>query len=120
MLLSLIAQAEGGGSMSHMFILLLATVFIFYFMIMKPQKKQQEERQAMLGRIKKHDRVLTSGGIWGTVVAVKDNEVVLRVDDDNNVRIRFAKSAVLQVGDSGSREGQGVEGAEAGTPQEKK
>lgn len=120
MLPYLLAQGDPqGGGASFMLIPIILTGFIFYFMILKPQKKQQDERQALLGRIKKHDRVLTNGGIYGTVVSVKDNEVVLRVDDDNNVRIRFAKSAVIQV-ESNAREGQREEGAEAGSPQEKK
>jgi len=77
-------------------ILVLMGVFIYFFLI-RPQKKEQEQKQKMLAGLKKNDRVVTTGGIYGTVVNVKDNEVTLRVDDQAKVKIRFRKAAVSAV-----------------------
>jgi len=65
---------------------------IFYFLLIKPQKKAQQEHRNMLTQLKKNDEVVTSGGIHGTIVNVKDNSVVLKIDD--NVKIEVQKSAI--------------------------
>lgn len=65
---------------------------IFYFLLIRPQKKKQEEHQRMISALKKNDEVITSGGIHGTVVNVKETAVTLRVDD--NVRIEVQKNAI--------------------------
>ncbi len=76
---------------------LIAIAFIFYFMIIRPQQKKQKETQAMLKSIRKGDRVLTSGGIFGTVIGVKEKEdvIVLKVAED--VKVEFSRSAIVQV-----------------------
>lgn len=65
---------------------------IFYFLLIRPQQKRQKEHAATLSKLKKNDEVVTSGGIHGTIVNVKDKSVVLRVDD--NVKIEVQKSAI--------------------------
>jgi len=65
---------------------------IFYFLLIKPQKKAQEDHKKMVSSLKKNDEVVTSGGIHGTIVNVKDATVVLRIDD--NVKIEIQKSAI--------------------------
>lgn len=65
---------------------------IFYFLLIRPQKKKQEEHQKMVSSLKKNDEVITSGGIHGTIVNLKDTTVTLRIDD--NVRIEVQRSAV--------------------------
>ena len=65
---------------------------IFYFLILKPQKDKQKETKNMIANLKKNDQVVTTAGIHGTVVLVKDKTVVVRVDD--NVKIEFDKEAV--------------------------
>ena len=74
---------------------IIAIVLIFYFMIIRPQQKKQKETQAMLASIRKGDRVLTSGGIYGTVVGTKDDLVVLKVADE--VKIEFSRQSIVQV-----------------------
>ena len=69
--------------------------FIFYFIVLNPEKKKQKERKDMLGNLKKNDEVVTLGGIHGTIVAIKADTIVLRVDD--NVKIEFDKEAVITV-----------------------
>ncbi len=68
---------------------------IFYFLVIAPQRKKQKELKAMLDNIKKNDEVVTSSGIHGTVVIVKEKTVVVRVDD--NCRIEFDKEAIVLV-----------------------
>lgn len=65
---------------------------IFYFLLIAPQRKKQKEHTNMLAKLKKNDEVVTTGGIYGTVVNVKDNSVTLKVDD--NVKIEVQKSAI--------------------------
>jgi len=74
---------------------MIAIFFIFYFLVIKPEKKKQKELQEMKSSIKKNDRVITAGGIYGTVVLVKDKTVVVRVDD--NAKIEFEKQCITSV-----------------------
>jgi preprotein translocase subunit YajC len=74
-------------------------VGIFYFLIIRPQQKRQKETQKMLESVRKGDRVLTSGGIFGTVVGTKDDVVVLKVSDE--VKVEFTKSSIVQVKERG-------------------
>lgn len=89
----ILAQGGGGGGNPFLTFLPIILIFvIFYFLLIRPQQKRQKEHQTMLDRISKGDRVVTSGGMYGTVVGVKDNVVVLRIADD--VKVEFAKSSV--------------------------
>jgi len=69
--------------------------FIMYFLILRPQMKQQREVAKMQASLKKNDEVVTAGGVHGTVVNVKTDTVMLRVDD--NVRLDVDKSAVVRL-----------------------
>ncbi len=69
--------------------------FVFYFLLIRPQKKQQKEHQKMLGGLNKNDEVVTTGGIHGVIVNVKDATFVLKVDD--NTKIEIEKSAVASL-----------------------
>ncbi len=66
---------------------------IFYFLVIRPEKKKQKDHQEMVKNLKKNDEVVTSGGIHGIVVNIKETSVVLRLDE--NVRVEFDKEAVL-------------------------
>jgi len=68
---------------------------IFYFLLIRPQKKTQDEHKKMVQGLKKNDEVITSGGIHGTIVNVKDNTVTLRVDD--NVKIEVQKNSISTI-----------------------
>ena len=68
---------------------------IFYFLLIKPQKKAQEDHKKLIEQLKKNDEVTTSGGMYGTIVNVKENSVVLRVDQ--NVRVEVLKSCISTV-----------------------
>lgn len=68
---------------------------LFYFMIIRPQQKQQKERKAMLDSLKKGDRIVTVGGIYGELVALKEDYVTLKVAD--KVEIKVARSGIGHV-----------------------
>ncbi len=87
------AGASGGSGGGLMTMVMFGAIFaIFYFMIIRPQKKQQNERKTMIEAIKRGDRVVTSGGIFGTVKDVKADRVIVTIAD--NVKVEVAKSAI--------------------------
>ncbi len=92
-------MAGGGGATSITPTLVtFGLVFaIFYFLIIRPQNKKQKETQQMLKALKKGDRVVTIGGIRGTIFSLKEDAVVLKVDD--NTKIQFSRSAIAHVQD---------------------
>lgn len=77
-----------------MFPLLLIFV-IFYFLLIRPQQKKQKEHEAMLKQLEKNDEIVTSGGIHGTIVGLKDTTITLRIDD--NVKVELERNAVAYV-----------------------
>ncbi|MCX7927487.1 MAG: preprotein translocase subunit YajC [Candidatus Omnitrophica bacterium] len=68
---------------------------IMYFLVIRPQRQQERRHQQMLKSLKKNDEVVTSCGIHGTIVNVKDNTVILRIDD--NVKIEIEKATVAYI-----------------------
>lgn len=89
-------EAAGGSPLGMMMPLLLVLA-VFYFIVILPAKKQQKKKEAMISALKKGDRVVTSGGIHGTVAAVENDEVLVKVAE--NVKLRVSKSAVAGVSD---------------------
>ena len=88
-------QAQSGGTWA----MLLPFIFIlgiFYFLLIMPQQKRQKKWQEMLNNLKTGDRVVTSGGIAGTIIALRGDTLHLRVPPDN-LRLEIARSAVMQV-----------------------
>ncbi|MBN1127163.1 MAG: preprotein translocase subunit YajC [Sedimentisphaerales bacterium] len=73
------------------FILIFA---LMYMLMFRGPKKKEQERQKMIQALKKNDRVRTVGGILGTVVDVKDDEILLKVDESNNTKIRVIPNAI--------------------------
>ncbi len=89
----LMAENQGQNQNPIMaFLPLILLIVIFYFMLIRPQQKRAKEHRKMLSELKAGDRVFTVGGIRGTVVAVDDSKIILRVSD--NAKISFNKSAV--------------------------
>jgi len=73
---------------------LMLMFVVIYFVMMRPQKKKQQQHKQMLDNLKKNDRIRTIGGIIGTVVDVRNDEVVVKIDEANNTKIRFQRSAI--------------------------
>ena len=89
------ATGGGGGSLVTMLVTFGLIILVFYFLVIRPQNKKQKDAKKMLESVKKGDRVVTIGGMHGYVESVKEDAVVLRVDD--NTKIKFSKSAVSSV-----------------------
>ncbi len=87
----------GNPSPMPMLIGLGLMVAVFYFVLIRGNRKQQKQRQNLLANLSKNDKVMTIGGIVGTVVNVKENEVVVKVDESNNTKMTFLKKAIQQV-----------------------
>ena len=85
-------QGATGSSPLAMLIPFVLIFAVFYFIVILPAKKQQKKKDAMIAALKKGDRVVTTGGIYGTVAGVEDGSLLLKVAE--NVKIRVAKSAV--------------------------
>lgn len=75
--------------------LIIPIFFIFYFLVIAPQRKRQKKHAQMLENLKSGDRVVTSGGLYGTVVGVTDATVQLRIADQ--VKVDLAKHAVAEL-----------------------
>lgn len=85
-------QAQGGGW--SMWVMLALIFVVMWFFMIRPQRKQQKELQAFRDGLKKGDKVVTIGGIYGTVCEIKENNVLIEVD--NNVKIRVSKQALVK------------------------
>ena len=92
----------GSSFLGGMLMPLLLCMVVFYIFIIGPERKQRKKREQMLGSLQKGARVVTSGGLYGTVAQVQDQVVTLQVAD--GVRMRFALSAIQQVLEEGAEE----------------
>ena len=89
------APGIGGAGGMLGFLPLVLVFVIFYFLLIRPQQKKAKDHQAMLSRLKKNDEVMTSGGIYGKVVALADNVVTVEVAP--NVRLRINRPQIASV-----------------------
>ena len=92
-LLAMAAPTQGSSSPWLQFVPFVLVLAIFYFIILLPMKKKQQKVQAFLASLKSNDRVITSGGIFGTITKVGDASVQLQVA--NNVRIEVSRAAIV-------------------------
>lgn len=76
------------------FLPMILIIVVFYFFMIRPQMKRQKELNAFRNSLAKGDKVVTTGGIYGKIVDIKDNTILLQVDD--NVKIKVDKSAVVK------------------------
>lgn len=91
------AQPQGMGSLGLMFPLLIGFMLLMIVMSFTAGRKQKKERAELLGSLANKDRVQTAGGLIGTVVEMKENEVRLKIDDSSDVRVWFNKDSVTSV-----------------------
>src|SRR5947209_15257222 len=101
-LMTLFAEGEapaapGAGLLNFLPIVLI--IFVMYLLLFRPMQKQEKVRQQMIAALKKRDRVVTSGGLIGTVADINetDNEITLKVDENSNLRVRVLRSSITQV-----------------------
>lgn len=89
--------APGGFGGSGFIFMLLGLMVLMFIMTSFSNKKEKRRRAEMLESLKKNDKVVTIGGVIGTVVEVKTNEITLKVDESSNTRMRFNRSAIQGV-----------------------
>jgi preprotein translocase subunit YajC len=95
-LIHLFALQAGGGTGLAMLLPLLFIFAVFYFLLIMPQQKRQKKWQKMLGELKTGDKVVTNGGIHGTIIALRDDYVHLRVPPDN-LRLEVTRGSIASV-----------------------
>ena len=107
MILLALAQAPApgpapaiGDQLAQMLPMFVLIVVIFYFVIYRPQKQQREKHQALISQLKKGDKVVTTGGIWGTVTNVGKETVTLQVAE--NAKIRVGRDHILRLRGDGA------------------
>src|SRR5688572_8333406 len=91
------AQPASGNQMPMTFIMFGLIFLVFYFLILRPQKAQQRQQEETRNAVKKGDRVVTIGGVHGTVAGVDTTRNTVSVQVDRNVKIDFSKSAIATI-----------------------
>jgi preprotein translocase subunit YajC len=88
--------AQGGAQPNPLmtFLPFILIIVVFYFFMIRPQMKRQKEVAAFRNSLQKGDKVVTTGGIYGKIVEIKDNYILLQIDD--NVKIRVDKNAIVK------------------------
>jgi preprotein translocase subunit YajC len=94
------AQAAGGAPAGFDFISLMPLVLIFvvfYFLLIRPQQKKMKTHRDMIGAVKRGDKVLTGGGIIGSVIKVEEGDDVVLVEIAKDIRVRVARGTISDV-----------------------
>jgi len=97
MMAAMIFQASGSGIFGTMWMPLLLMFAIMYFMVIMPQQRQRKKMQAMLAELKAGDKIVTSGGIYGTINGIDGDSVIVKISSEPQVKIRIARAAIAQV-----------------------
>jgi preprotein translocase subunit YajC len=97
MVAAMILQASGSGGFGGFLIPLGLMFAIMYFMVIMPQQRQRKKTQEMLGALKAGDKIITNGGIYGTVNGIDGDSVILKISSEPQVKIRIARTAIAQV-----------------------
>ena len=96
-LLQAAAKQSSPGGMLSMLLPFILMFVVMYFLILRPQKRKEKDRKAMISRVKKNDKVVTSGGIHGIITSVRESEIILRIDDAKDVKVKLDRSAIAAV-----------------------
>ena len=95
---------QGGGLGGMTPLLLLAPILLIFLWSGRSRRKQETKRKQMLSELKKGDKVTSIGGIVGTVIEVREDELVIKVDETSNIRLRFARWAIRGVGEEAKKD----------------
>lgn len=100
-LILFMGTAGGGGGTgnnpSSFFIVMILIIIVMYFFMLRPQAKRQKEHKAMLASLEKGDKILTTGGIVGTIAGIRETDSILIVKIADNVKIELSRGSVAQV-----------------------
>ncbi|OHB77038.1 MAG: preprotein translocase subunit YajC [Planctomycetes bacterium RBG_16_64_10] len=93
------APQPGGGGFASMLPALMMIFVAFYFLLIRPEQRKRKAQMALLNSLKKNDRIVTVGGIYGVVTNVQRDadEVTIKVDESNNTKIRITFGSVARV-----------------------
>jgi preprotein translocase subunit YajC len=94
-LLIILQQEEGPFGFVFSLLPFILIILVFYFLILRPQQKRQKERQSLLSSLKKGDKIITAGGIHGTVEEMSETSVTVRIAE--NVKINIERSSVATI-----------------------
>ncbi|HTK80950.1 MAG TPA: preprotein translocase subunit YajC [Bacteroidota bacterium] len=91
---------SGGGGIFSALVPILLVFLIFYFMILRPQQKKQKDREKLLSGIQKGDKIITVGGMHGTVIGLEEKTVLVQITDE--VKVKFERSAISTINRPGT------------------
>ncbi len=94
---TILLQASGSGGFGGFLIPLGLMFAIMYFMVIMPQQRQRKKMQAMLAELKAGDKIITNGGIYGSISGIDGDSVILKISSEPQVKIRIARAAIAQV-----------------------
>lgn len=100
-------KKPGGGGLfggSNFLFIMIGGFILLYFLMSRGRRKQAAKRKEMLSALKKGDKITTIGGVVGTVMEVREDEVTVKVDETNNIRVRFARWSIRGIGDTAKAE----------------
>jgi preprotein translocase subunit YajC len=97
MMAAMIFQSSGSGGFGGFLIPLGLMFAIMYFMVIMPQQRQRKKVQAMLAELKAGDKVITNGGIYGTISGIDGDSAILKISSEPQVKIRISRAAIAQV-----------------------
>jgi preprotein translocase subunit YajC len=100
------AGGGNGGLLSSwkLPLILLGVLVVMFWFSSRQRRKQEKQRKEMISSLKKGDKVVTIGGVVGTVIEAKPHEITVKVDENNNVRMKFARWSIRGVGDEAKSE----------------
>jgi preprotein translocase subunit YajC len=104
------APAADSGGGTGFLLMIVAFAVVLFVIVPLSERRSRKKREALLNSVKKLDKVQTSGGIIGTVVELKPDTITLKVDESHNLRITFARSAIVQILDQSSTSASTVSG----------
>jgi preprotein translocase subunit YajC len=105
------ASTQGGGGSGGMLSILpfILIMLILYFLMIRPQAKRQKEKRTMMAALKKGDRVVTIGGVHGTVVGLKNQGKIVVIKVDKNTNLTVVKSSIAGLAESVTEEDTRIE-----------
>ena len=92
------------GGFGQLLVMVVPMILIFYFLFIRPESKRRKQWESMLAAVKPKDKVVTKGGIVGTVVDIDGEEIVLLVDPKKDVKLRFRRAAIEMVEHAAEKE----------------
>lgn len=91
----LLQQTDGTASLISSLLPFVLIILVFYFLILRPQQKKAKDREKLLSGVQKGDKVITSGGIHGTVEGIEDNTILVKIAD--NVKVKMEKGSITTI-----------------------